>query len=87
MLFMPLTWLIVAGLVWYFVGWPWAIVSIPASFLCGYAALYSLEEATEMRGWARAVWLFLTQREKFLRAYVERRELFDQLKRFSENGV
>jgi hypothetical protein len=64
----------------YFIfGWIAAIASIPAAFLCGYAALYSLEEATELSGWARAVWMFLTKKEAFLRLFVERRELQHEL--------
>jgi len=63
-------------------GLPLALASVPFSFLCGYIALYSLEEIEEMRGWARAIWLFLTKKEKFLRLYVERRELQEALREF-----
>jgi 1-acyl-sn-glycerol-3-phosphate acyltransferase len=79
-IFMPLTWLVAAGITWYFVRSPWALWAIPIGFLLGYAALYTLEEFKEARGWARAIWLFLTRRERFLRLYVERREIQEELR-------
>lgn len=82
MLFVPLTWLIIAVVLLFVFGWEIALVSIPASFLCGYAALYTLEEIEELRGWAKAIWLFLTSRERFLRLFVERRELRRELREF-----
>ena len=82
MVFVPLTWLIAAVVLYFLSGWQLALASIPFSFICGYIALYSLEEFSEMHGWAKAIWLFLTRREKFLRLYVERRELRDALRSF-----
>jgi len=79
MVFFPITWLSVAGIAYYLSGWQAALLSLPASIVCGYAALYSQERMIELRGWARAIWLFLTRRETFLRMFVERRELQDQL--------
>lgn len=73
--FMPLTWLIAAGVVYYFLGTTSALLSFPLSITCGYVALISMERLEELSGWARAIWLFLTRREKFLRMFVERREL------------
>ncbi len=82
MLFMPLTWLIAAGVVYYFLGWKSAVLSLPLMVVCGYIALHTLEETEELRGWTKAVWLFLTRREAFLRLYVERRELQHELREF-----
>lgn len=82
MVFIPLTWIITAIVLYFLSGWQLALASIPFSFLCGYAALYSLEEIAEMSGWARAIWLFLTRREKFLRLFVERRDLQEALRPF-----
>ncbi len=79
-IFMPLTWLAAAGITYYFVRSPWALLVLPIGFLLGYAALYTLEEFKEARGWARAIWLFLTKRERFLRLYVERREIQAELR-------
>ncbi len=82
MVFVPFTWLIAAVILYFLSGWQLALASIPFSFLCGYIALYSLEEIEEMRGWAKAIWLFLAKKEKFLRLYVERRELREALREF-----
>ena len=79
MLFVPLTWLIAAVVLYFLSGWQLALLSIPFSFLCGYIALYSLEEFQEMRGWAKAIWLFFFKRDVFLRLFVERRELQEAL--------
>jgi hypothetical protein len=78
----PLTWLITAATVFYFSVWELALLSLPVSALCGYAALYTQEVLTELGGWARAIRLFLTRRETFLRMFVERRELQHVLREF-----
>ena len=82
MLFVPLTWLITAAVIYFLFGWIAAIVSIPLSFACGYAALYCLEETTELSGWARAIWMFLTRKEAFLRLFIQRRDLQRELSAF-----
>jgi 1-acyl-sn-glycerol-3-phosphate acyltransferase len=79
MVFMPLTWVIAAGSVWWFLGWQLALPTIPVAAAFGYAALYSLEKAAELRGWVRAVLLFAFRRERFLRLFVERRELYKEI--------
>jgi hypothetical protein len=55
---------------------------VPLTFVCGYIALHTFEEIEELRGWAKAIWLFLTRRETFLRMFVERRELQHELLEF-----
>jgi len=82
MALMPLTWLIAAAVLYYFFDWKVALASIPVAVICGYAALYTLEEIEELRGWAKSIWLFLTKREAFLRMFVERRELHRELREF-----
>ena len=82
MVFIPFTWLITAVILYFLSGWKLALISIPFSFVSGYIALYTLEEFEEMRGWARAIWLFLTKRESFLRLLVERRELREELREY-----
>ena len=82
MVFVPLTWLIAAVVLYFLSGWWLAVASVPFSFVCGYIALYSLEEIEEMRGWTRAIWVFLTRRETFLRLFVERREVQEELRSF-----
>jgi glycerol-3-phosphate O-acyltransferase/dihydroxyacetone phosphate acyltransferase len=83
MVFFPLTWMIAAVVLYFLSGsWMLALALIPFSFAGGYVTLYSWEESTEMRGWAKAIWSFLTDKEKFLRLYVERRELMTSLGTF-----
>jgi len=79
MVFMPLTWLILAVVLYFKWGWTVALVSIPASFICGYAALRSWEELEDLRGWFRAVRLFYLKRELFLQLLVERRNLHEEM--------
>ena len=83
MVFFPLTWVITAVVLYLFSGsWMLALASIPFSFVAGYIALYSWEEGTEMRGWSKAIWIFLTDKDKFLRLYIERRDLTTELESF-----
>lgn len=83
LVFFPLTWIITAVTLYFFSGsWMLALASIPFCFACGYLALYSLEEASEMSGWAKAIWHFLTKKEKFLKLYAERKELSKKLRDF-----
>ncbi|MBX3243217.1 MAG: 1-acyl-sn-glycerol-3-phosphate acyltransferase [Acidobacteria bacterium] len=79
--FMPLTWLIVATAIYFLSGWEVALLSIPISFLTGYIALITLEDIEELRGWARAIRMFFTKKESFLRLYVERNDLQEELGR------
>jgi glycerol-3-phosphate O-acyltransferase/dihydroxyacetone phosphate acyltransferase len=72
---MPLTWLIVASIVWYFFGWQIALASIPATIFCGYIALRSSETLIDMRVWLKSVWLLFRQRALFLRLLVQRESL------------
>ncbi|CAN5581124.1 hypothetical protein BH20ACI4_BH20ACI4_01660 [soil metagenome] len=79
MVFMPLTWLILAIVLYFNWGWQVALVSVPIAFICGYAALRSWEELEDLRGWFRAVQLFYLKRETFLQLIVERRNLHDEM--------
>jgi 1-acyl-sn-glycerol-3-phosphate acyltransferase len=82
--FMPLTWIALAGVIYAYFGWGPALASIPASFVSGYAALITLEQLEEYRGWARGIWKFLRERDKFLRLLVESGDLRRDLQAFEE---
>lgn len=84
--FIPITWLVLAGVLYFYWDWKIAIVSIPVSFFCGYIALRSLEEIEDLRGWFRAVWVFFTKRTLFLELLMERRSLHKQLKQETEEN-
>jgi len=73
--FMPLTWLIVAAVIFYFLGWQIAFLSIPITILCGYVALRSSETLIDMRVWLKSAWLLFRERALFLRLLLERETL------------
>ena len=81
MLFMPLTWIITALILYFYFGWEIALISIPVSILCGYVALVSLEEFAELRGWYKAVWLFYLKRDLFVKLVMERRAIHQELEK------
>ena len=72
---MPLTWLIVASIIWYFFGWQIALISVPVTIFCGYIALRSSETLIDMRVWLKSAWLLFRQRALFLRLLVQRESL------------
>ena len=77
--FIPVTWLVVAGILYFYWDWKIALVSIPISFFCGYITLRSWEDVEDLRGWFRAIWVFFTKRSLFLELLLERRALHKQL--------
>jgi len=79
MLFMPLTWLILAIVSYFVWGWKDALLSLPLSIISGYVAMRTLEELADLRGWFRAIRLFYTKRKKFLQLLTERRALHEAL--------
>ncbi len=79
--FIPLTWLILAACIYYFYGWKFAAASIPVSFICGYAALRTLEDYYYIRGWFKAIWLFFRKRDLFIELLRERRSLYRALRK------
>lgn len=83
----PLTWLVFAGVLYFYFGWLIALVSIPFSFLCGWIALRSLEEFSDLSGWLRAISAFFLKREKFLRLLAERRRLFEKVSKVENEKV
>lgn len=72
---MPLTWLIVASVVWFFFGWQIAIATTAVTMVCGYIALRSSETLVDMRIWLKSAWLLFRQRALFLRLLVQRESL------------
>ena len=74
-IFMPLTWLIVAGAFFYFFSWQLALASVPLTILCGYVALRSFETLVDMRVWLKSAWLLFSRRGLFLRLLIQRETL------------
>ena len=86
-LFMPLTWLVVAGLTLYWWGWRAAVVALPLAVVCGYAAMRSLEALADMRGWFKAVFLLVRRRRLFLRLLAERQALGEEVAPLGRPGA
>ena len=85
MIFMPLTWLISAGVFLYFYGWQLALLSIPLTILCGYIALRSSETLIDLNVWIKSAWLLFRQRALFLRLLVQRETLQKEIGELVEN--
>lgn len=83
---MPLTWLVITGLVFFTWGWRAGVVAFPLAILCGYVAMRSFEEIYDMRGWYKAVQLLLRRRRLFLRLLWERRALHNELRELESNA-
>ena len=79
LVFIPLTWIVFAVVLYFYFGWVIALLAIPFSFLCGYVALRSLEEIGDLNGWLKAISAFFLKREKFLSLLAERRVLFEKV--------
>lgn len=75
MLFFPITWLVVAGVGFYFAGWWAVLVILPLLPLCGYVAMRFLEEWDSSIGALRALTFFLMRRRFFVRMLAERRAI------------
>lgn len=76
---MPLTWLLVASILWFTFGWQIALISVPVTILCGYLALRSAETLIDMRVWLRSGWFLFRQRALFFRLLVQRESLQKQI--------
>jgi 1-acyl-sn-glycerol-3-phosphate acyltransferase len=85
-LLMPLTWLVLSALAFFWIDWRAALVAWPLSILCGYVAMRSLEELYDMRGWFKAVLLIVRRRKLFLRLLIERRALQDEISRMDAHA-
>jgi 1-acyl-sn-glycerol-3-phosphate acyltransferase len=81
MFYMPLTWVIVAGLCYWRWGWRVGLLALPATILAGYVALKTIEGWADLRGWVKAAWLLVRRRGLFLRLLLERKALHHELER------
>ena len=72
MLFFPLTWIVVALILWRFAGWPAALASLCVSPVSGFIAIRFFEKLEEFAGSFLALALFVMRRRSFLRLLAER---------------
>jgi len=75
MLFFPITWLIVALVVFEFAGWWGVLLTLPLLPFTGYVAMRFLEEWDASTGGLRALTFFLMRRRFFVRLLAERRAI------------
>jgi glycerol-3-phosphate O-acyltransferase / dihydroxyacetone phosphate acyltransferase len=80
MVFVPLTWLALAALIYARWGWQLALAALPVAALCGYAALRWAEEVYDLRGWLKAALLLARRRNFFLRLLRRRRALHREIR-------
>lgn len=76
---MPLTWLVVSALSYFWWNWRIALLSFPSAIICGYAAMRSLETLYDMRGWFQGVLMLVNNRRRVLRLFLERRALHQEM--------
>ncbi|HEX3143326.1 MAG TPA: lysophospholipid acyltransferase family protein [Pyrinomonadaceae bacterium] len=86
MLLFPLTWLVMALLIWKFAGWPAAIISLVGVSLCGYAAVKLFEEIDRFYGSFAALALFVLQRRSFVRMRAERSAIRQEIIALGEDA-
>jgi glycerol-3-phosphate O-acyltransferase / dihydroxyacetone phosphate acyltransferase len=72
MLFFPVTWIIVALILWRLAGWSAGVASLIIMPVCGYVAVRFFEEIDEFIGSFVALALFVTRRRSFVRLLAER---------------
>ena len=85
MFWMPVTWLVVSGLVYWHWGWQAGLIAFPATILAGYIALKTVEGWADLRGWVKAAWVLLRQRGLFLRLLLERKALHHELEKLGDD--
>lgn len=78
-LLFPLTWVIWAGVTYYFLGWRWALGVLVLTPFGGYLAVRFFEELDRFLGSARALLFFTTRKRFFKRLLVERRKIREEI--------
>lgn len=79
MLLFPLTWLIVAVVSYFLLGWWVALLSIAVIPFCGYVAILFFEEFDQSLGGLRALAFFLVKRRFFVRLLAERKAIKSEI--------
>lgn len=78
-LLVPLTWIIVAVMLFIFFDWRFAFASIPLSALLGYIALRTSEELVDLSIWLKSAWLLFRERGLFLRLLLRRKRIQEEI--------
>jgi glycerol-3-phosphate O-acyltransferase / dihydroxyacetone phosphate acyltransferase len=75
----PLTWLAVAGVVWWRFGWEWAIAALVVVPILGYIALRFGEQLDGVVGRARAITWRVARRRAYARLLAQQRAIRDEI--------
>ncbi|HKP72645.1 MAG TPA: hypothetical protein VJT82_06890, partial [Pyrinomonadaceae bacterium] len=86
-LFFPLTWLALAALLYYLLGWPGVALALFVGPVSGYITLLFFEKLDEFVGGARAIRFYLTRRWFFKELLVERRRLREEMIALGEEAA
>ncbi len=84
MLFLPLTWLLLAGLVYRWLDWEPALAAIFIMPVLGYVAVRFFEEFEKAAGSLRALAFFLRRRTFFVRLLAERKAIHREIMALGE---
>ena len=81
-LLMPLTWIAISLVVFFFWNWQAALFAFPLVIIFGYTALRSLEEMIDMRGWYKAAFVLARNPKMFIKLLRMRRLLHREIASF-----
>jgi hypothetical protein len=84
MLFLPLTWLLLAALVYKWLNWELALLALLVIPLLGYLAVRFFEEFDKSIGGLRALAFFLMRRRFFVRLLAERKAIHREIMALGE---
>jgi glycerol-3-phosphate O-acyltransferase / dihydroxyacetone phosphate acyltransferase len=79
MLLFPLTWVALAAIFFYLLGWPGVLLALFVAPVSGYVALLFFERLDGFVGGARAIRFYLTRRWFFKELLVERKRLREEM--------
>jgi len=87
MLLFPLTWIVVAMVVYFALGWVAALVALLVIPLCGYVAVLFFEELDKSLGGLRVLMFFLMRRRFFVRLLAERKAIRNEMLSLGRDGA
>lgn len=79
LLLFPLTWLVLAVVIYQWAGWPPALLALAVMPAAGYLAIRFAEELDSFFGGLRALLFFLTKRRFFVRLMAERNAIRNEI--------
>jgi 1-acyl-sn-glycerol-3-phosphate acyltransferase len=87
MLLFPLTWITLAAIFFYLLGWPGVVLALVVAPISAYVALLFFEKLDEFVGGARAIRFYLTRRWFFKELLVERKRLREEMIALGEEAA